>query len=75
MLECWLNITFIALFQMGIQSFVTFIDGTSSNAQCSIGVVVSSRPSSLGDSCLVLNSGRPCRVLPRLDQASLGLDP
>ena len=56
-LECWLNSTFIALFQMWIQSSVTFINGTSSNAQCSMVVAVSSRPSSPGDSYLVLSIG------------------
>ena len=58
-----------------IQWYFTFIDDISSNAQCSMAVVTSSRPLSPGGSCLVLSNGLPYGALPRLVQASLGLDP
>jgi len=58
-----------------LQQWFIFIDDTSSNARCSIDVVVFSRPSVPGGSFLVLSSGQSCKALPVLVWAFLVLSP
>ena len=69
----WLNSSFITLFQTWIHLSTTSTNGIVSNTRYSIVMAVSSHPTSPGDSCLAWNNGWLCRVLPKLDRASLEL--
>ena len=75
-----LNSTFIALFRMRrllswLQKWLISIDDIFSNARCSMVVAIFSCLLIPGDSFLVLNNGRLCKVFPMLVQAFLMLSP